>query len=208
MQPEDQAPAAFGTENMFAGFFAALDGAVAHLLVGRWWFLRVGAMAVLLGLLTHTPHYSLYFGRAGRWYSPVFQQQVEHPLTPVDPWKYLPPADPGEGIASHLDKLAFRLTVPVLGKIFRTGIYSWPLFSRLAGLAFYPLLAGVAGKWLQDRRTTAYLTMAFALLDGRAVLQRLLCVRRRRRVVPAPVVRGERLARGHLFVRAGRGVHG
>jgi len=147
-------------ESVFARAFSSLDALLAPLLAGRWWFLRVGALAITLSLVFHSPSRPIGY----HWALQVLQQQVDHPLTPLQPWKYNPRVSPvDDGIASHLDKLTFRLTIPILGKIFHTGVRSWLIFSGLAGVVFYPLFAVLCERWLKNRQTVLYLTAAFAI---------------------------------------------
>ncbi len=143
--------------------FEVLDDAVGRLLVGKWWYFRVAAAALLIGFLVHIPPRSGLMTRQFFWPALVLRQQVDHPLTPINPWKFRPADSNDIGVAEHLDKLAFRLTIPVLGKLSGTGSFAWVLFPALAGLAFYPLLARQCGKWIGDRQVAAYLTMAFAV---------------------------------------------
>lgn len=147
-------------ESVFTRAFATLDAILAPLLIGRWWYLRVGIFAITLSLIYHSPSR----GNWKTWPYQVLQQQVDHPLRQLQPWKYDPGISPNDdGIASHLDKLSFRLTIPVLGKIFKTGKRSWLIFTALAGLLFYPLFASICERWLKDRQTAMYLTAGFGL---------------------------------------------
>ncbi len=92
----------------------------------------------------------------------ILQQQADHPLTPINPWTYLPAGMRDDGTAGHYDQIALRLTLPLLGKLSGTGNTAWVIFPALAGLAFFPLLAKECAKWIGDRKSAAYLTMAFA----------------------------------------------
>ncbi len=147
-------------ESFFARAWTSLDALVAPLLIGRWWFLRVSALAIALCIFYHAP--SRWDWNSWRYL--VLQEQADDPLTQPDPWKYIPKNSVNEeGVASHLDKITFRLTIPILGRIFHTGKYSWFIFTALAGLAFYPLLAVLTERWLGDRHIALYLTAGFGL---------------------------------------------
>lgn len=160
----DPVPPAAGSpvEDWFARAFQRLDAVVAPLLRGRWWTLKVGAAALLLVALLQTPVRSFYTELGQGYVARFLAWQVAHPLTPFDPWQADMGGLPLEGFASHFDKVAFRLTVPVLGRLFGGGIYSWLGLSVLAGLAFYPVLAALAARLLGNRLTAAYVTFAFA----------------------------------------------
>ena len=140
-----------------------MDGIVSRLLGGRAWFLTIGLAAVVLSLCVQTPDPPAYTRYAVTDAARALAAQVEHPLTPMNLWKTAPDGRRvliDDGL--HLEKLGFRLTIPVLGKIFRTGKASWLVFTCLSGLIFYPLFAWAVARWMGDRLTAAYLTLAFA----------------------------------------------
>ncbi len=151
------------TELMLARACGWLDRAVLRLLAGRWWFLRVGLAAVVASLLMHTPNPAAYDWFAGQDRGRILARQVEHPLTPLPLHKKLP-GEPLTDVddAMHLEKVSFRLTVPILGKLSGTGAAAWTVFSCLGGLIFFPLFAWAAARWTSDRLTAAYLTLACA----------------------------------------------
>ncbi len=156
-------PAPSAVEQTLARFCGRLDGLLSRLIGGRAWFLSVGLVAVALSLLVQTPDPPAYTRYAATDAATALGGQVEHPLTPMRLWKIAPD---GRRVliddALHLEKLGFRLTIPVLGKIFRTGRASWLVFTCLSGLFFYPMFAWAVARWMGDRLTAAYLTLAFA----------------------------------------------
>ena len=67
------------------------------------------------------------------------------------------------GCILHLDKIAFRFSIPLIGKAFHLGAASFLVLNYAAGLLFFPMLAQVANGIFRDRVTAAYVTFAFAL---------------------------------------------
>ena len=91
--------------------------------------------------------------------------QIAHPFTPIDLEQFKPAAQEPGGIGTifHFDKIAFRFSIPLIGKAFHTGAASFLILNYAAGLLFFPMLAQVANVIFRDRVTAAYVTFAFAL---------------------------------------------
>jgi hypothetical protein len=149
-------------ESFVGAYFAKLDALVSGLTKKTYWTLWVGAIAVVLSLLAHTPYRSLFRDVSNYWLFDVFRMQIAHPFTPIDlePFK---PAAQREGWLPHLDKISFRISIPLIGKALHTGGASFLVLNYAAGLLFFPMLAQVANGIFRDRITVAYVTFAFAL---------------------------------------------
>jgi hypothetical protein len=154
-------------ESFVGAYFAKLDALVSGLTKKTYWTLWIGAIAIALSLLAHTPYRSLFRDVGQDWRFDVFRMQIAHPFTPIDlePFK---PAAQEEGAngalgLSHLDKIAFRFSIPLIGKALHTGAASFLVLNYAAGLLFFPMLAQVANGIFRDRITAAYVTFAFAL---------------------------------------------
>jgi len=164
-------------ESFVGAYFAKLDALVSGLTKKTYWALWIGAIAIALSLLAHTPYRSLFRDVGQDWRFDVFRMQIAHPFTPIDlePFK---PAAQEEGAngalgLSHLDKIAFRFSIPLIGKALHTGAASFLVLNYAAGLLFFPMLAQVANGKFRDRITAAYVTFAFALSwAGTQFLQR------------------------------------
>jgi len=139
-----------------------LDETISKQLNKRYWIIYVGIIAVFLSLIVNTPILSLYTHATDHWSSKVFEAQVNHPFTPIQIEEYNPPSS-DYGITSHLDKIAFRITVPILGHIFHTGAYSWILFNVISGFLFFPLLVSVIYRYSKNKLLATYITLAFAM---------------------------------------------
>ena len=155
-------------EQAICDFFGHLDRAVHRLVERRGWTLWVGGLAIILSLCAHAPSSALIAPLRTSWLFDVLRAQVAHPLTQLDLTPFEPAAAAAHQIAGlqHMDKLAFRLTVPLLGHVLHTGGASFLLASWIAGLFFFPMLARVAGTLFGDRTNAAYVTFAFALSES------------------------------------------
>lgn len=128
----------------------------------RYWALRIGAVAVAFSLLAHTPVASAVTGLGHDPMAEVIRMQITHPLTPLDLAKFKGISqDPGR--LSHLDKISFRISVPIIGKLLHTGTASYTLLNSIGGILFFPMLASIANRIFLDRVGAAYVTFAFAL---------------------------------------------
>jgi hypothetical protein len=148
-------------ESFVGAYFAKLDGLIGGLTKKTYWTLWVGAIAIVFSLAAHAPHRRWLLDVGQGWTADVFRMQIAHPFTPID-------LKPFESIAvsawlSHLDKIAFRFSIPLIGKAFHLGAASFLVLNYAAGLLFFPMLAQVANGIFRDRITAAYVTFAFAL---------------------------------------------
>ena len=148
-------------ESFVGAYFAKLDGLIGGLTKKTYWTLWVGAIAIVLSLAAHAPHRRWLLDVGQGWTADVFRMQIAHPFTPIDlkPFKSIAVS----GWLSHLDKIAFRFSIPLIGKAFHLGAASFLVLNYAAGLLFFPMLAQVANGIFRDRVTAAYVTFAFAL---------------------------------------------
>jgi hypothetical protein len=149
-------------ESFVGAYFAKLDGLIDRLTKKTYWALWVGAIAITLSLAVHTPGRSLFSHGGKDWPHEVIRMQVAHPFTPIDLEQFNPGVKIG-GPGMHLDKIAFRFSVPLIGKALHTGAASFFVLNYAAGLLFFPMLTAVADGIFRDRVTAAYVTFAFAL---------------------------------------------
>jgi hypothetical protein len=142
-----------------------MDTALAAIAKHQRWPLLVGILAVALSLIAHTPVRSLFRDVGNQWYSDVLLRQIDHPLSPIDYESYrdIAAASGDPGSFTHIDKTAFRISIPLLGKIFHTGAASYLIMNYLAGFLFFPMLVVVANRIFVDRIVAVYITLAFAL---------------------------------------------
>jgi hypothetical protein len=120
---------------------------VSDYLGGRSAFLKVAVCTMLLSLLTAFPEY----WKSKDHVHPTIRAilaKIQHPLSPIPP--DLKDREIHDGVASHIDKLELRLTIPILGRLFRTGPWTVIVFSHLSALGVFYLLASLASKALHD----------------------------------------------------------
>ena len=126
-------------DSFVGAYFAKLDALVSGLTKKTYWTLWAGAIAVALSLLAHTPYRSLFRDVGQDWRFDVFRMQIAHPFTPIDTG----PFAPFVGTFGHTDKIAFRLSIPLIAKAFHLGVTSFLVLNYAAGLLFFPMLAQV-----------------------------------------------------------------
>src|SRR5262245_6685952 len=149
-------------ESFVGAYFAKLDGLIGGLTKKAYWTLWVGAIAIALSLVAHTPGRSQF--RVGKdWTHDVIRMQVAHPFTPIDLEQFNPDALKTGEFGQHLDKIAFRISIPLIGQALHTGAASFLVLSYVAGFLFFPMLAHVGSGIFRDRVTATYVTFAFAL---------------------------------------------
>lgn len=126
-------------------FLAVVVRIAQEHLTGKYAGLKVAAAATLLSLLMTFPLYEMGpesqnpTGQALLW-------KVQHPLSQV-PAQLKNPAlyqKSASGGASHADKLELRLTLPILGWLSRTGIWTVLVWNHLAAFGMFYLLASLA----------------------------------------------------------------
>src|SRR5262249_37076702 len=110
-------------ESFVGAYFAKLDGLIGGLTKKTYWTLWVGGSAIVPSLGAHAPHRRWLLDVGQEWQADVFRMQIAHPFTPID-------LKPFESIAvsawlSHLDKIAFRFSIPLIGKAFHLGAASF-----------------------------------------------------------------------------------
>jgi hypothetical protein len=152
-------------ESFVGAHFAKLDALIGGLTKKTYWILWVGAIAIGLSLLAHTPPRTLFRDVGTDWWADIFRVQIAHPFTPIDLEHFKRVAQKQDDLKtlSHFDKIAFRFSIPLIGKAFHIGLASFLVLNYAAGLLFFPMLAQVANGIFRDRITAAYVTFAFAL---------------------------------------------
>jgi hypothetical protein len=149
-------------ESFVGAHFAKLDGLIGGLTKKTYWLLWVGAIAIALSLVAHTPAPSLFRDVGKDWWADVFRMQIAHPFTPTDLEQFKPVAGK-DSTFYHFYNIAFRFSIPLIGKAFHLGVASFVVLNYAAGVLFFPMLAHVANEIFRDRITAAYVTFAFAL---------------------------------------------
>lgn len=152
-------------ESFVSANFERLDELVSRLTRQKHWAFWIGTMAVALSLLAHTPVRSMFRNLGTNWTAEVIRAQIAHPLTPIDFERVEATEAPPRnlGAASHIDKITFRISIPIIGKLLHTGDASFLVLNYIAAFSFFPMLAGLANRLFQDRVSAAYVTFAFAL---------------------------------------------
>lgn len=121
----------------------SLIGTVQVVFGGRLASLRVAVGAVVISLFTNFPAYSEFNNMLRN--DPIVQAigiKTQNPLSPIPPSL--------KELESHNDKLELRLTVPILGWLSGTGIWTVIIWSHLAGLGVFYLLSMLANNALSD----------------------------------------------------------
>jgi hypothetical protein len=138
--------------------FALLDRWVARLLsrLGaftdrRHWIAWTVALACGISLIAAFPSYDQLSTPGSKLSWHAILVQVEHPLTSRQ-----------YAAKSHESKLAFRLTVPVVGHVLGLGRTGLLILQGLAGLALLAVAAALLARLTGDRVIAALLTIATA----------------------------------------------
>lgn len=154
---------------------------------GRYSFLAITVVATAVALLLRFPQYESLqqlplhpANRALTW-------QIQHPLTPI-------PADLQNmflygGSASHVDKMALRLTLPLLGRVSGTGPWTVVVWSSISAVLLLYFLALSTWDAIGDKTATALFVIGlsatffgawgfndFDFGDAVAFLLLLLCI--------------------------------
>jgi hypothetical protein len=140
----------------------------ARYFAGRFAFLKIAAVAVLLSLLTTYPGYyrDLHKGISRPAADPdrtmydALNFKFHHPLTPIP--ADLKDVNLHDGVASHIDKLDLRLTIPILGWLSGTGIWTIIVWNHLSGFGVFYLLARLAARAISDTVSAALFVLALA----------------------------------------------
>lgn len=125
----------------------------------RWWRLKLAAFCSLCSILYATPSVTTLATRETPRLWSVIQQQSAHPLTPV----------PGLEPASHEAKRAFRLTMPLLAKLWpvesaRGKMLSLFAIQYTAGLLFFVLCATLFHRLLQSHASAVLFAVSTAFI--------------------------------------------
>ncbi len=131
-------------------FLQFLIRATERVFCGRLGNLRVAVGALIVSLFAAFPSYHAY-SRNALNNNPTIQAicaKIQHPLTPIP--SNLKSLTVLQGTGSHNDKLELRLTVPILGRLSGTGVWTVIIWSHLAGFGVFYLLALLANKALND----------------------------------------------------------
>jgi len=145
---------------------AAIDGLPATfvrqgdaLFRGLCSLLLIATLGILLALVTRFPHYEMLSQLPKRVENQAMSWQVHHPLTPI-------PADLKDvGLngwaASHVDKMELRLTVPLLGCLSGTGIWTVVIWTPIAAMLLFYLLALCGRDATGDTTAAAFFVIGF-----------------------------------------------
>lgn len=101
--------------------------------------LVIVALTVLLALITRFPHYEMLSLLSKDVENQALLWQVRHPLTPIP--SGLKDIRLNGGSGSHVDKMELRLTVPLLGHLSGTGAWTVVIWSPIAAIILFYLLA-------------------------------------------------------------------
>lgn len=116
--------------------------------------LRIAGLAILIALLTRFPHYGMLPQLSNDVQNQAISWQVRHPLTPIPAnWKNI---DAHGGAASHVDKMELRLTVPLLGRLSGTGLWTVVVWSPIAAALLFYLFAVCARDAIGSTTDTAF----------------------------------------------------
>ena len=124
---------------------------------GNFAYLKITVGTVLISLLTVFPFYykDLHNGMSGELHHPsalALSYKVQHPLSPI-------PSSikdtPYVGAASHIDKLELRLTLPILGWLSGTGVWTVIIWNHFSALVVFFLLAHLANQAVGDLVSSA-----------------------------------------------------
>ena len=130
-------------------FLQSLIQAVQRVFGGRLGNLRVAVGAVIVSLFVNFPAYhSFNYILHNDLIIQAISAKIQHPLTPIP--SNLTSLPLTQGVGSHINKLELRLTVPILGRLSGTGIWTVVIWSHLSGFGVFYLLALLANKALND----------------------------------------------------------
>jgi hypothetical protein len=119
-------------ESFVGAYFAKLDGLIGGLTKKTYWTLWVGAIAIVLSLAANAPYRASLLS-VGDWPADVFRIQIAHPFTPIDLEPFKSIKDLAPEWFMHLDKIAFRFSIPLIGKVFNLGAASFLVLNYAAG---------------------------------------------------------------------------
>jgi hypothetical protein len=121
----------------------------AEILVsGRLPYLKIAAVTFLIALLASL---QIYVGLRARFDPPnteALSFKIRHPLSPLP--AELKDQSLYDGYASHNDKLELRLTLPLLGRLSGTGIWTVVVWNHIAAVWFFYILARLATEAVGD----------------------------------------------------------
>jgi hypothetical protein len=139
----------------------AVVNTITNHFCGRLGKVKVALGAALLSLLVSFP---LYKGLSERLDDDVTIQALivkfHNPLSPIPP--ELKDQHLYDGDASHNDKLELRLTLPILGWMSGTGKWTVVIWSPLAAMVVFSLLARLGSQALGDDVAGALFVLALA----------------------------------------------
>lgn len=137
----------------------ALEARLTNWAAARWWRLKLAAFCSLCSILYATPNFTTLISKDVPPLWDVVHQQATHPLTPVA----------GLDPLSHEAKRVFRLTMPLLAKLWPVGtprgrmLFLFAL-QYVAGAVFFVLCFELFRELVQNPATAAVLTLGTAFL--------------------------------------------
>jgi hypothetical protein len=155
---------------------------------------KVTLCTALLSLLVSFPYYGFIRTLDGDINMQALMIKFHNPLSPIPP--ELKNISLYSGLASHNDKLELRLTLPILGWLFGTGMWTVVIWNHLSALGVFYLLAKLGSQALEDDVGGALFVLAigptffgswffndYIFGDGIAFLLLLLCIASRNLVL-------------------------
>ncbi len=115
---------------------------------GRLGRVKVTLCTALLSLLVSFPHYGLIRTLDSDINMQALMVKFHNPLLPIP--ARLKDISIYDGFASHNDKLELRLTLPILGWLCGTGLWTVVIWSHVAALGVFYLLAKLGSEALED----------------------------------------------------------
>ena len=144
-------------------------GLLAKIALRRNWSLIGGLIAIALSLICRGSTNLDFHQISKRIDARCLEWQCQHPLSPVS--DFLSPLETYQAgdehdRASHLYKIGFRLTIPLLSRALHLGFWGWIILPFVAGLIFYPLCCKVVFNLTGDRVFALLFAWAFAVTEA------------------------------------------
>jgi hypothetical protein len=122
---------------------------------GRLANFKVALGAIIISLITHFPAYNEFNNMLSHsLINQALNIKVQNPLSPIPPSL--------KEMESHNDKIELRLTVPILGRLSGTGMWTVVIWSHLSGFGVFYLLAVLAKRALDDEVGGALFVLGLA----------------------------------------------
>jgi len=130
------------------GFSDALYTSLRLSLTARFCYIKIAICTVLLAVVSRIPNYADLTERFEPAISKARSLKIEHPFSPIPP--DLKDMSLYAGTASHIDKLDYRLTLPILGHLTHTGRWTVIVWCHISSVGVFYLLARLASRAIGD----------------------------------------------------------